>query len=682
MKFTFTPLTSLLGFVQRQLKSATSMPNRALRISLVLVTAFEFSASIVADSASDAARGELGFPDFTVTPIEGAPELSAPFMVMGGDKPVLTEKHGLAAPALWDWNGDGKRDLLVGDFETNSGEDFPMGEEGSAIRVYLNIGTDSDPKFSSEFEWARDTEGTVMEVPQWCCIGFTPYFYDLDDDGYEDMITGQYHPGEVSWFRGSADGFQPRQLLPQEGDPASNWNGFGLNAGERPDEIETFEYWVYSSAAMGDFDDDGDFDLVTGGSSLRLSENIGGRKRPSFARRELLLTVSGEPLVVRERSEREKEMLAFLEQDPGAPMMEIISGDSKVSPYVVDWDNDGVLDLLVTDTYVQPESNAVSFFKGVKTSEGHRFEPAVDLFSAEPGVKVLPGSGQRVYVDDWNNDGVNDLLIGASVATVNGGVFSDELSWEWEAINEVEAAGKDPGRYPPRERPTAALMKAQYEEFGAAANYTDEEFEQMAAEQATYWDETIGKLYEEGKSHWLTMRHQGRIYVMLGSDPDRSARSDVRSTTGEDTLIASRATGDTDNDGTSSYPVQLSFTAPESLARGEESKVAVTFKMAPGWYIYAPTGRNTKEGMIETQTSFEFDEGLAAVGEISLPSYQYKGQFDIFKGDTVWSQAIECLSDASSSEGAVTTTVTFQTCKNDLCLPPRTETLQASIAIE
>ena len=27
---------------------------------------------------------------------------------------------------------------------------------------------------------------------------------------------------------------------------------------------------------------------------------------------------------------------------------------------------------------------------------------------------------------------------------------------------------------------------------------------------------TIGKLYEEGKAHWLTMRHQGRIYVMLG----------------------------------------------------------------------------------------------------------------------------------------------------------------------
>ena len=63
---------------------------------------------------------------------------------MAGERPVLTEKHGLAAPALWDFNGDGKRDLLVGEFETNSSK-FPMGADGSTVRVYLNVGTDSEP---------------------------------------------------------------------------------------------------------------------------------------------------------------------------------------------------------------------------------------------------------------------------------------------------------------------------------------------------------------------------------------------------------------------------------------------------------------------------------------------------------------------------------------------------------
>ena len=127
-------------------------------------------------------------------------------------------------------------------------------------------------------------------------------------------------------------------------------------------------------------------------------------------------------------------------------------------------------------------------------------------------------------MDDWNSDGVNDLIIGASVATVNGGEFSGELSWEWESVNEVESAGKDPGRYPPRPRPTLESQRAMYEriiamraEEGITLEMpSDKELEQMAKQQLPYWEASIGKLYKEGKAHWLTMRHQGRVYVMLG----------------------------------------------------------------------------------------------------------------------------------------------------------------------
>ena len=483
-------------------------------------------------AAGGANADEMSFPALMPADIPGAPRLGEPFPVMAGDKPVLTEKHGLAAPALWDWDGDGKRDLLVGEFETNS-SDFPMGADGSTIRVYLNVGTDSEPKFTEEFEWARDTEGAIMEVPQWCCIGFTPMFYDLNDDGYQDMITGQYHPGEVTWFRGSAQGFLPGEKLPQEGNPASNANPsyqaemvkaveergadavggrtFKLYEGE-PGDIGTFEYWVYTSATFGDLDDDGDYDLIVGGSGgLRVSENIGGPRNPNFGVRELLLDVNGRPLQTRSYTSSEVQyMQTGLSLAP--------SGDGKPNPLAVDWDQDGVLDLLVTDSYRSPNSRAVSFFRGVKTPEGHRFEPGIDLLPAEGGAKAIPGSGQRVYVDDWNADGINDLIIGASVATVNGGEFSDELSWEWEAVNEVESAGKDPGLYPPRPRPTRESLA----EYWNADAFTDEEFEQHVRMNINYWDESIGRLYRENKGHWLTMRHQGRVYVMLGSMEDGS----------------------------------------------------------------------------------------------------------------------------------------------------------------
>ena len=474
---------------------------------------------IAAFACSAAQADEMSFPKLMPVDVPGAPQLSDPFLVMGGDKPILTEKHGLAAPALWDWDGDGKRDLLVGEFETNMPPDFPMGPDGSTIRVYLNVGTDSEPRFTEEFQWARDTEGTIMEVPQWCCIGFTPMFYDLDDDGYKDMITGQYHPGEVTWFRGSAKGFLPGEKLPQEGDPSSQATGdpeieamraewkpeYEPYEGE-PGSIGTFDYWVYSTATFGDLDDDGDYDLIVGGGGgLRVSENIGGPGNPSFAKRELLLDINGQALMTRPYTETQ-EQFAGVEQLPP-------SGDIKTNPLAVDWDRDGVLDLLVTDSYFVAGSRAVSFFRGVKTPDGHRFEPGIDLLPAEGGAKAIPGSGQRVYVDDWNADGVPDLIIGASVATVNGGEFSDELSWEWESVNKVASAGKDPGRYPPRPRPTRESLA----EYWPADAFTEEEFEEHVQMNIQFWEESIGSLYRENKEHWLTMRHQGRIYVMLGS---------------------------------------------------------------------------------------------------------------------------------------------------------------------
>jgi hypothetical protein len=47
---------------------------------------------------------------------------------------------GCAAPAFQDFDGDGKRDLIVGQLQ------------GGRARVYLNVGKDADPVFT-KFEW-------------------------------------------------------------------------------------------------------------------------------------------------------------------------------------------------------------------------------------------------------------------------------------------------------------------------------------------------------------------------------------------------------------------------------------------------------------------------------------------------------------------------------------------------
>ena len=77
-----------------------------------------------------------------------ASEFEAPVMLKGGDKSVRVESPGYAAPCWADVDRDGKKDLLVGQF--NDGK----------IHVYKNLG---DGKFA-EGTWL-EAGGKVATIP-------------------------------------------------------------------------------------------------------------------------------------------------------------------------------------------------------------------------------------------------------------------------------------------------------------------------------------------------------------------------------------------------------------------------------------------------------------------------------------------------------------------------------------
>jgi hypothetical protein len=80
-----------------------------------------------------------------------APDLAPPVRVTTADgKPIDVERSGHAAPFVGDFYGDGKLDLLVGQFS------------GGRMRIYRNTGTAKQPKFAA-FEWfkASDALGTI-----------------------------------------------------------------------------------------------------------------------------------------------------------------------------------------------------------------------------------------------------------------------------------------------------------------------------------------------------------------------------------------------------------------------------------------------------------------------------------------------------------------------------------------
>jgi hypothetical protein len=77
-------------------------------------------------------------------------ELAPPVRLEAGGAPIDAEV-GHAAPYLYDWDRDGRRDLLVGQFL-----------EGK-LRIYRNAGTDTAPRFG-ELTWF-ETGGAVVKVP-------------------------------------------------------------------------------------------------------------------------------------------------------------------------------------------------------------------------------------------------------------------------------------------------------------------------------------------------------------------------------------------------------------------------------------------------------------------------------------------------------------------------------------
>ncbi len=444
-------------------------------------------------------EGTEDFPELIQPDIPGAPRLAKPMLIKGECKPVMGEGNGWAAPAVFDWNGDGKKDLLIGEFA--SGMELANDNNlGNFIRVYLNKGTDSAPEFTDEFKYAMpaegtDSNGTPLSVYLWCCMSFRPQFADLNNDGYQDMITGHYYPGDVTWFKGSEHGFSLGEKIEQEQRDKHPRYGNDLPI----TDPESWYYWNYSSVSFGDFNGDSLQDMVVGGAGLRLSKNIGTKTEPKFGCRELLLDVHGNPLKIhtytKEEDYKEKRKLP-------------VAGSGNTVPLVTDWDQDGVLDLMVTDCYTSKGKAAVTFFRGVKTKEGRRFEPGVPLFETKDGGKAFPGSWLQAYVTDWNNDGINDLLIGTSVATIDG-VFNYDLSWNWEY--ETGIMKKNPAYYSEGYKKMIEDQMERAERNISELGIDSEE----ARKRNLVTREMLFKNYY-GKKEYRTLAHKGYVYLMLG----------------------------------------------------------------------------------------------------------------------------------------------------------------------
>lgn len=207
---------------------------------------------------------------------------------------------------------------------------------------------------------------------------------DWDNDGKKDLISGDYG-GHVWFFRNIGTPLAPVlaagvQIL-SDGKPIAGVRAGGEKGEDgkvRQDSHDVNVMGVYSKIHIGDWNGDGLDDLLVGqvgpgGQQMVVYINIGTRGEPRL----------GKP-----------EVLILPELAIGQP-----------SPFLIDWDGDGLQDLLCGT-----ESGPPLFFRNI----GSKTVPVL----AKGKTILLQGDGfeqgyrNRIWITDWNNDGKRDLLIG------------------------------------------------------------------------------------------------------------------------------------------------------------------------------------------------------------------------------------------------------------------------------
>lgn len=246
----------------------------------------------------------------------------------------IQRKEG-SAPApkinLSDWNEDGKNDIIAG-------------SDSGRVYAYLNTGTNLQPIFNKPIEIYG------VEIMRFS----DPYIVDWNNDGKKDILIGA-KSGEISVFINKGTNQQP------------------IFGGELILNNGSLDVGFSSSPSMADWNDDGKKDLIVGNrdGKVFLFLNIGEDSVPEF---------------------------------PTNGIKTDIKVSEYATPFSIDWNNDGKFDVICGSG-----DGKIYIFINEGDSKNPKFSKAQTLQVNNKEFR-LP-SPTSVIVIDWNDDGKTDLLI-------------------------------------------------------------------------------------------------------------------------------------------------------------------------------------------------------------------------------------------------------------------------------
>ena len=334
------------------------------------------------DGDLDLLCGEFlnGFTYFQNIGTRTEPLYGAGQKLLNADGEPLTMHLQMITPTAIDWDADGDLDLIVGD-------------EDGRVALIVNTGQlrDRQPVFESPKYFQQEADTLKFGALA------TPVAYDWDSDGDDDILCGNT-AGEIGWFEnlGIAANGLPKWNAPKLLNVKTDGKiqSFRVMAGDNgsiqgPCEAK----WGYTTFTVGDWDGDGDGDIVYNSILGRLG---------------LLRNDSG--ILVEQPFDtglRELPPKWDWRQTPSSSALT----QWRTTPVVVDFDADGTLDLVLLD-----QEGFLTLRRGGKNAKRIFVDERNQPLQLNP--KSCGGSGRvKLAVVDWDGDSRLDLLVNSENAT-------------------------------------------------------------------------------------------------------------------------------------------------------------------------------------------------------------------------------------------------------------------------
>ncbi|MCA9039993.1 MAG: VCBS repeat-containing protein [Planctomycetaceae bacterium] len=372
---------------------------------------------------------------------DGTPQLTYGGELKTPDGPIDTV--WAAAPWMWDANADGLLDMLTGTWYWSGIEDPPEDGMDDYLRYYQQ---QADGKFiRSSFPMTGHFPRGVIARPS--------LFY-VDNDETPDMLISD-NAGEVYFVRNIGEPGKPLWEMPGERLTIpwgfdTDWDATRF-AGSQSNEVLIGTYlWKREGAARSprkkligppqvngepishpgpgygdayhfthlyDWNNDGHQDILWGTQqgNIYIHLHTGGDDPMAYEPGQLVQLTNGEPLKVG------PPVVASAEE---ATDFTILQG-SRIVFTLADFDQDGIDDLLVGETFAQ-----LWFYQGQSLGPDRKFAPGQLLAT----LKTRPN---QIVCTSWNDDEYPDLLLGGT-ATEPVIVYDNKTQPGKPALGEAE----------------------------------------------------------------------------------------------------------------------------------------------------------------------------------------------------------------------------------------------------